>query len=151
MFVIIEYINVGGNQGDRNNLTTWHAGDTLIQMTAEVCLNTIVVTNFVGAVILEAWIDNPNVTAVVHAGLPGQEAGNGLVDVLFGNVNPSGRLPYTIAKQESDYAASVLYTSDETTPQIVYSEGVDIDYRSVNPLFEVPSIILINLSLFQTF
>ncbi|GJJ08024.1 hypothetical protein Clacol_002231 [Clathrus columnatus] len=135
------YINVGGNQGDRNNLTTWNAGDVLIQMTAAVCENTLVVSNFVGPVILESWIDNPNVTAVLHAGLSGQESGNGITDVLFGAVNPSGRLPYTIAKQATDYPADVLYTSSMDTPQITYTEGVNVDYRffdanNITPRFE---------------
>lgn len=53
------------------------------------------------------WIDHPNVKAVVWAGYPGQETGNSLADVLFGDVNPSGRLPYTIAKRVSDYPAHV--------------------------------------------
>jgi hypothetical protein len=40
-------------------------------------------------------------------GLPGEQSGNSLADILFGDVNPSGRLPYTIAKQLSDYPASI--------------------------------------------
>jgi beta-glucosidase len=85
--------------------------------------------HIVGPVLVEAWIDNPNVTAVLNAGIPGQESGNGLVDILFGAVNPSGRLPYTIAKQRTDYGTDVLYTSADTTPQITYTEGTDIDYK----------------------
>jgi beta-glucosidase len=53
------------------------------------------------------WIDHPNVKAVVWAGYPGQETGNSLADVLFGDVNPSGRLPYTIAKNKQDYPVQV--------------------------------------------
>lgn len=132
------YITVGGNgasgnAGDRNNLTLWHGGDALILATAARCANTIVVQHVVGPVLVESWIDHPNVTAVLHAGLPGQESGNALVDVLFGDgpqaTNPSGRLPYTIAKQRDDYPADVLYVSSETTPQLTYDEGVNIDYR----------------------
>lgn len=68
--------------------------------------------------------------AVLSAGLPGQESGNAIVDVLFGKVNPSGRLIYTMAKQRSDYPADVLYElGAEETPQITYSEGLNIDYR----------------------
>ena len=125
------YITVEGNTGDRNDLQLWHGGDALINATASVCSNTIVVAHTVGAVIMEAWIDNPNVTAVLNAGLPGQESGNALVDVLFGAVNPSGKLPYTIGKSRSDYAADVLYSSSMQTPQITYSEGPNIDYRRV--------------------
>lgn len=58
------------------------------------------------------WIDHPNITAIVCAGYPGQETGNSLADVLFGDVYHSGRLPITIGKKESDYPAQS--TSDMT-------------------------------------
>ncbi|KAB5591869.1 hypothetical protein CTheo_4698 [Ceratobasidium theobromae] len=122
------YLTVDGNQGDRNNLTAWNNGDNLVQQVASVNPNTIVVVHSVGPIIMESWIDNPNVTAVLWAGLPGQESGNALVDVLYGAVNPSGRLPYTIAKQRSDYGVDVLYNGTGV-PDIPYSEGLFIDYR----------------------
>ena len=75
---------------------------------------------------MESFYNNPNVTAIVFAGLPGQESGNSLVDVLFGRVNPSGRLPYTIAKRRNDYGAEVLYISNSRgaidVPQITYDD-----------------------------
>lgn len=43
------------------------------------------------------WSDNPNITAIIYAGAPGEQAGPALVDILWGKVNPSGRLPFTIA------------------------------------------------------
>ncbi|KAJ6524599.1 glycoside hydrolase superfamily [Mycena vulgaris] len=128
------YIPVDGNVGDRTNITLWHGGEALIAATAAVCANTIV-----------AWIDHPNVTAVLHAGLPGQESGNALVDILFADgdqaTNPSGRLPYTIAKARGDYPADILYASDDVTPQLTYTEGMNIDYRwfdskDISPRFE---------------
>ena len=60
----------------------------------------------------------------IHAGLQGQEAGNTLVDILWGAVNPSGRLPYTIAKSPSDYSADIGPNHD-----VDYTEGLYIDYR----------------------
>lgn len=122
------YITVEGNAGDRNDLFAWHGGDALVEAVASVNNNTIVVVNTVGPVITEAWVENVNVTGVVWAGLPGQEAGNSLVDVLYGDVNPSGRLPYTIAKNSSDYSASVIYESTNNL-QIPYTEGIFVDYR----------------------
>ncbi|EJD04021.1 uncharacterized protein FOMMEDRAFT_187156 [Fomitiporia mediterranea MF3/22] len=134
------YITVEGNEGDRNDLFAWHEGDALVQAVSSVNNNTIVVVNSVGPIITEAWVTNENVTAIVWAGLPGQEAGNALVDVLYGAVNPSGRLPYTIAKNASDYSAQVIY-KDNTEIQIDYSEGIFVDYRhfdqaGIEPRFE---------------
>ncbi|KAK4703614.1 beta-glucosidase, partial [Phenoliferia sp. Uapishka_3] len=141
------YITVDTNAGDRNNLTLWHEGDALIANVTSQCDNTVVVIHAVGPVIMEAWVNNPNVTAILWASLPGQETGNAIVDILFGGVNPSARLPYTIAKERKDYPADILYTSYETVPQITYSEKLLIDYRwygSLNSRLLIPSTILTN-------
>ncbi|WAQ80717.1 hypothetical protein PtA15_1A55 [Puccinia triticina] len=135
------YITVQENAGDRNNMSLWNNGDDLILRTAQVCNNVVVVIHSVGAVDMEAWINHPNVTAVLMAGLPGQESGNAEVDVLWGKVNPSARLPYTIARKRSDYPAEILYKSDMPVPQINYSEQLQIDYRhfdtnNIEPRFE---------------
>ncbi|CAE6533613.1 unnamed protein product, partial [Rhizoctonia solani] len=122
------YLTVDGNRGDRNNLTAWNNGDSLVKEVASVNSNTVVVVHSVGPIIMEPWIDNPNITAVLWAGLPGQESGNALVDVLYGAINPSAKLPYTIAKQRSDYGTDVLYDGDGI-PHIPYSEGLFVDYR----------------------
>ena len=108
----------------RKNLTAWLNGDALVQAVASQNNNTIVVVNSVGPLILESWIDHPNVTAVIWAGLEGSETGNALVDVIYGAVNPSGRLPYTIAKSPQDYPAQlVLGGNGEEILNITYSEG----------------------------
>ncbi|WVQ97414.1 hypothetical protein IAU59_004527 [Kwoniella sp. CBS 9459] len=137
------YITYDGNEGDRNNLTAWHNGDELVKAVAGANNNTIVVVHSVGPIIMEGWIDHPNVTAVLWAGLPGQESGNALVDVLYGAYNPSGRLPYTIAKSRDDYSADIEYvnTSSPEHPEVVYAEGLDIDYRwflskNITPRYE---------------
>lgn len=82
------------------------------------------------------WADHPNVTAVLSAHLPGQEAGNSIVDVLWGDVNPSGHLPYTVAKEESDYeyapitnSTALLETNVSTVWQSDFEEGVLIDCK----------------------
>jgi beta-glucosidase len=49
---------------DRKNLTAWHGGDDLILAVAAQNNNTIVVVHSVGPLILEPWIEHPNVTAV---------------------------------------------------------------------------------------
>jgi beta-glucosidase len=82
-----------------------------------------VVIHSVGPLILETILAQPNVVAVVWAGLPGQESGNALVDILYGSSAPSGKLPYTIAKQATDYGTSVVSGNDD------YAEGLFVDYR----------------------
>lgn len=66
----------------------------------------MVVMHIPGVVNVEKWADNENVTAIVAAWLPGQESGNALVDALYGDVNPSGKLPFTWGKSEGDYPVS---------------------------------------------
>jgi beta-glucosidase len=65
--------------------------------------------------------------------MPGQESGRALMDILYGDVNPSGRLPYTVARNESDYG-DLLYhhngTGDVWSPQDDFSEGHSIDCRA---------------------
>ncbi|KAG8908821.1 hypothetical protein FRB99_003059 [Tulasnella sp. 403] len=137
------YITVDGNAGDRKNLTAWENGDQLVKAVASANSRTIVVVHSVGPLVVEPWIDHPKVTAVVWAGLPGQESGNSLTDILYGDVNPSGRLPYTIGKKASDYAATVVTTGgpNPNDVQIDYTEGLQIDYRwfdakNIAPRFE---------------
>jgi len=134
------YITVDKNEGDRNNLSVWNNGDNLISAVAAVNSHTIVVLHVVGPVLMP-WANNPNITAIVLAGLPGQESGNALADVLFGNVVAQGKLVYTIAKNANDYPAQVLYNSTAAHPQIPYKEGLFIDYRwfdenNIQPLYE---------------
>ncbi|KAF9457106.1 beta-glucosidase [Collybia nuda] len=135
------YITVEGHAGDRNDLQAWHGGDALVAKVASVNSRTVVVVNSVGPINMEAWINHVNVTAVVWSGLPGQEAGNSLADVLFGIYNPSGRLPYTIGKSVNDYSAKVIYSSSSSILQLPYSDGLFIDYRhfdknNIAPRFE---------------
>ncbi|KAF2163824.1 glycoside hydrolase family 3 protein [Zasmidium cellare ATCC 36951] len=116
--------------------------DRLINNVAANCTNTIVVIHSAGIRVVDAWIDHPNVTAVVFALLPGQETGNSIVDVLYGDVSPSGRLPFTVAKKEADYG-SLLNTTlgSGPFPQDNFTEGLYIDYRhfdkyNITPQYE---------------
>lgn len=68
-------------------------------------------------------------TAVLWANLGGQELGPALVDILYGDVNPSGRLVYTIARDDSDYAQPNIVKTPQPYPQLNYTEGVSVDYR----------------------
>ena len=115
---------------DRPSLTD-EFSDRLVQNLAANFSNVVVVIHNAGIRVVDAWIDNPNVTAVLFAGLPGQQAGNAIADVLWGDVNPSGRLPYTVARWESDYGELLNSTvSFDKHPQDNFTEGLYIDYRA---------------------
>ncbi len=62
-----------------------------VNFVAAMCNNTIVITHSAGLNVMP-WATNPNITAILAAHLPGQESGNSIVDVLYGTVNPSGKL-----------------------------------------------------------
>jgi beta-glucosidase len=129
------YITVENNPGDRtsSNLNLWHNGDKLIQDVAAKYSNVIVVVHTVGPIVMGAWHDLPAVKAVLFAHLPGQEAGESLMDVLFGDVSPSGHLPYTLPNSEDDYPASVNLVGYQLgQPQDTHTEGLYIDYRHFN-------------------
>ncbi|KAH7085322.1 beta-glucosidase-like protein [Paraphoma chrysanthemicola] len=117
---------------DRLSLTD-NFSDQLVKNVATNCSNTIVIIHNAGVRTVDAWIDHPNVTAVLFAGVPGQESGHAIADVLYGDVNPSGRLPYTVAKKESDYGALLNSTVDPSNPAFLqsdFTEGLYIDYRA---------------------
>lgn len=111
---------------------------------AAKCSNTIVVIHNAGIRLVDQWIENPNVTAVIFGHLPGQDSGRALVQLLYGVKSFSGKLPYTVAMNESDYNA---YEPDlpegefALFPQSNFSEGVYIDYRdfdakNITPRYE---------------
>ncbi|GAO49653.1 hypothetical protein SAICODRAFT_9295 [Saitoella complicata NRRL Y-17804] len=125
-----------GEDSDRQNFTLWDNGDNLINTVAANCPNTIVVEHVVGPVLMEEWVENENVTAILNAHLPGQESGNSLVSVLFGDVNPSGKLPYTIAKSADDYIP--IFGEYVNDPQVYFSEELLLDYRRFDALNITP-------------
>ena len=141
------FIASDGIRGDRNDLYPQKGGDDLVKMVADNCGKgygeTIVVVHAVGPVVLEKWVDLPGVKAVLLANLPGEESGNALVDVLFGDVDASGRLPYTIGKSLADYGegGQILYYPNAVVPQQNFTEGLYIDYRhfdknNIEPRYE---------------
>lgn len=68
--------------------------------------------------------------AILHAWLPGQEGGNAIADVLSGKVNPSGRLPMTIARDYTDYRSSRDFPmSNGVAGSVNYNEDIFVGYR----------------------
>jgi len=134
------YITVDNNVGDRNNLTLWGNGDRMIMNVAANCNNTIVVMHTVGAVLVTDWYQHPNITGIIWAGLPGQESGNAIADILYGKMNPGGKLPFTFGRNRSDYGTDLLYMPNAgmSAPQIQFTEGPFIDYRTFDKFNRTP-------------
>ncbi|KAJ5130891.1 uncharacterized protein N7515_006930 [Penicillium bovifimosum] len=137
------YINVDGNEGDRKNMTLWKNGEELIKTAAKSCNNTIVVIHSTGSVLVSDWYDNDNITAILWAGIPGQESGNSLVDVLYGRVNPGAKSPFTWGKTRKDYGAPLFAVPNNgaDAPQDNFEDGLFIDYRrfdkdNTEPIYE---------------
>lgn len=84
---------------------------------------------------------SPNVTAILAAHFGGEQVGNSIVDVLWGDVNPSGHLPYTIAYKQSDYSfaditnsTALLNTNNPDAWQSNFKERLLVDYRKCNTI-----------------
>jgi beta-glucosidase len=101
--------------------------DELIREIAAANKNTIVVLTSGGAVDTSAWLDRA--PALLEAWYPGQEGGHALAEVLFGEVNPSGRLPITMERRWEDNPVHDSYYPESGTHRVVYKEGVFVGYR----------------------
>jgi beta-glucosidase len=109
----------------------------LIASVAAANPNTIVVLN-TGSAVAMPWVDA--VKGIVEAWYPGQEDGNASAALLFGDVNPSGKLPVTFPKSLSDVPASSPQQWPGVNSQVQYAEGVLVGYRwydakEIAPLF----------------
>jgi beta-glucosidase len=90
----------GSMGGDRLDLTLGKAQEALILAVCEANPRTVVAIMAGSAVVVEAWRDR--VAAILLIWYPGMEGGHALADIVFGRINPSGRLPFSIPKRTED-------------------------------------------------
>lgn len=122
--------------GDRGNLGLSNE-DALINNVAKIAGKKTIVVAVTPGALLTPWRDA--VGAVLTPFMPGQEYGNAITEVLFGDANPGGRLPITFPKIENE----MNFTEDMypgTGGISVYSEALEVGYRwynahSVTPAF----------------
>jgi beta-glucosidase len=112
--------------------------DQLIKELTSANKNTIVVVNSGGGVDMSSWIDR--VPVLFQAWYPGQEGGTALAEILFGDVNPSGKLPVSFERRWEDNPTHASYYPVGSDKRIEYKEGVFVGYRGyehnhVKPLF----------------
>ncbi len=109
---------------DRTSIALPAAQDELVEAVAKANPRTVVVLT-TGAPVLMPWVDR--VAGILQAWFAGQEEGNALADVLFGDVNPSGKLPVTFPGAWEDTPALASYPGREGKTE--YTEGIFVGYR----------------------
>jgi beta-glucosidase len=136
--VALVFVNTDDSEGrDRSNLELPNHQDELVKAVAAVNRNTIVVLN-TGGPVLMPWIEK--VQGVVEAWYSGQEDGNAIAAILYGDVNPSGKLPLTYPGTAAEIPTSTTAQWPGVNGSSTYSEKLDVGYRwydahHVQPLF----------------
>jgi beta-glucosidase len=121
-----------GESTDRDYALPEYQSD-LITYATKANPNTVVVLHSGGALDMQPWANK--VGASLHAWFPGQQGGQALAEILYGKVNPSGKLPITIDKKIQDnpsypsYSDPKQYLGDNALTEMNYSEGIYLGYR----------------------
>ena len=134
--VVVSTQRTEGEDTDRTTMDLPSDQANLIRAVAAANRRTIVGVNNGGPVAMKDWIDE--VPAVLEAWFPGQEGGAAIAAVLFGDINPSGRLPDTIAAAREDYPDYGNFPGTDGT--VKYAEDIYVGYRhfdkrGIAPLF----------------
>ncbi|KAK9455662.1 glycoside hydrolase superfamily [Dipodascopsis uninucleata] len=98
--------------------------DKLIEAVLNANPNTVII-NQSGTPVTMPWVDKAS--ALVHAWYGGNETGNGIADVIFGDLNPSGKLSLSFPKRLQDNPAYLNYRSEGG--RTLYGEDIYIGYR----------------------
>lgn len=122
---------------DRKSLSLSYEQDELISAIAKVNKNVVVVI-LSGNAVAMPWVNQ--VSSIVEGWYGGTEAGNAIASVLAGDVNPSGKLPFTFPVRLEDNAAHALGDYPGDGKSETYNEGIFVGYRwadkqKVKPLF----------------
>lgn len=138
MVIFIGGLNKADHQDaeatDRESFALPYEQDRVIEALYEANPR-LAVMNLTGNAYSMPWVNK--VPAIVQGWYIGSEAGNAIADVLFGDVNPSGKLPMTFAKELKDYAAhaeadSTMYPG--VGGDVIYKEGLNVGYRYTDRL-----------------
>jgi beta-glucosidase len=97
-----------GTSGDRESLHLLAEDEALIQAVSKTNKNVVIVYVGGSAINMNSWENK--VPAILFAWYNGMEGGNALANILYGKVNPSGKLPFSIARNDADYPYFNPYT-----------------------------------------
>lgn len=101
--------------------------DSLVNRVLDANPNTAVLVNAGSNTDMSAWIERT--PALVYLWYPGQEGGTAAAEILFGKVNPGGKLPVTFEKRWEDNPAYPYYYDDDGDKRVNYGEGLLVGYR----------------------
>ncbi|VTT72268.1 unnamed protein product [Fusarium fujikuroi] len=118
---------------DRANMSLPPGSDDLISAVLQANPNTVVLIQS-GTPVSMSWVDQAS--TIAQAWFGGNEAGNGIADVLFGVVNPSGKLPITMPRRVADNPSALSFRSEGG--RVLYSEDVHVGYRWYDTLGTEP-------------
>src|SRR5262249_36721910 len=140
--VAVVFVNdVTGEGSDRSSLAIPGDQDQLIAAVAAANPRTVVVLNTGGAVLMP-WLRQ--VAGVIESWYPGQEFGTAIAALLWGDVNPSGRLPMTFpasdaqARASADFPGTIVSGPSGAQPTVTYAEGIDVGYRWYDAMGQTP-------------
>jgi beta-glucosidase len=129
--------NAGSEGGDLNNIDLSGDQNQLVSDVAAVNPNTVVVVNS-GSAVTMPWAGS--VKGIVENWFPGQEDGNAIASLLYGDTNFSGKLPVTFPNSLNDVPAHTPQQWPGQNGSVQYSEGLDVGYRwydsqNITPMF----------------
>ena len=126
--VAVVFVTTSGTESegqDRPSMALPGDQDKLIQAVAAANPKTIVVLNNGTPVLMKSWLKQ--VPGLIEAWFPGQEGGHAIASILFGDTNPSGKLPNTLAVNREDYPDYGHFPG--VNGQVTYAEGIYVGYR----------------------
>ncbi len=123
---------------DRRSMALPFGEDALIKAVTEANPHTVVVIISGAPVDLSHTVQETN--TILWSGFNGSEGGHAMADVLFGDVDPSGKLPFTFPKSMQDVPAVAMNTFPGNNGKTIYKEGILVGYRwydtkKIKPLF----------------
>ncbi len=135
--VAIVMVGDDTTEGKDHSIMLSEVQNILVEKVAAANPHTVVVLK-TGSAVLMPWVEK--VPAILEAWYPGEEDGNAVAAVLFGDVNPSGKLPMTFPRRMSDLSANTPESYPGVNDTVTYSDDIFVGYRhydahKIEPLF----------------
>lgn len=118
--------NSGGEECDRYLYEDYYLTDSERALAGQICdnfENVVLILNVNGLIDLAWTKEYKNIRSILFLGIPGEEGAAALAEILAGNINPSGKLPVTIAEKYEDYPSAEHFSWDKDHPEQI------LDYR----------------------